>query len=393
MNIKNEIKKRLQNDEDIYQAIGAEIKSQRLAHSKTLSSIADNNCSISYLCKIERNQIKPNLRYLREICEKVDISEEKMKYLLSSRELLYLVVRKYYFKELAKDTELLDKLEGLDNHRIELIRLIFACSQDELETAKQLINKLMKLTPTLASLDLMLFTTFYGIYLYKIHNYTEAAEYLKLALYYNLSIPYIKPIQEHCLFECAVITHSMNTSKYYLEYQQEILVYGNSLDIESAHYKMAYYYLLEEQFTFYEEIRSKLASQISIKSLDYIYALVSNKKVEKPKMEELDELAQIYYQLENSLDPNLVTKIASANLGGEMKIYLTYLYYKKTNLEQAYEYLIEVAFPQAVALNLGFYANYYLDELAMSVSRPNKYKRFFDMYKELIYVRKLVNQI
>ena len=86
-NLKEEIKRRFEEDKVTYETIGAEIKRHRLALSLTLQSVSSTGCSPSYICKIERNQVKPSSKYLKEICKKVNISEDKIDYLLNSKDI------------------------------------------------------------------------------------------------------------------------------------------------------------------------------------------------------------------------------------------------------------------------------------------------------------------
>ena len=65
--IQQELEKRSQRDDDVYNLIGAEIKRRRVSQSQTLSSIAGDVCSVSYLCKVEKNQLKQNRHMLKEI--------------------------------------------------------------------------------------------------------------------------------------------------------------------------------------------------------------------------------------------------------------------------------------------------------------------------------------
>ena len=391
MDIKCELARRLEAKDDTYNAIGAEIKQHRIDKGKTLSAIADKNCSISYICKVERNQIKPSQKYLRDICKKVGISEEHEAYLLESRELLIEAVKLFYFKSLDKENEILNKLDGLDNHRVELIRLIFAINREDYKEALRCIKKLEKLTGSLATLDLMLFVSFYGIYLYYEGDYISSADYLKLGIMHHLDIDYILPIQLSYLFNDAVITHSPNTSFYYNRLINEALNYGDNLKLDSVHYNMAYYYLLEENYDGFKSILKKIANQKKINTLDYIY----NLRLENYKdyqIEELDEIGKCYYKIYNNSDDAKVF-INKANIKIENKYYLNYLYLKNHSLDQAYEFLMNVAFPVAINKHLYYDADYYLEEMAMSIHRPNKYKIFLDMYLELKMVKNQVRQI
>ena len=77
----------------------------------------------------------------------------------------------------------------------------------------------------------------------------------------------------------------------------------------------------------------------------------------------------------------------------ENKYYLNYLYLKNHSLDKAYEFLMDVAFPVAINKHLYYDADYYLEEMAMSIHRPNKYKAFLNMYLELKMVENQVRQI
>ena len=69
-----EIRKRQNKEEDTYAVIGVELRNRRIALSRTLNGVAFKTCSVSYLSKIENNKIHPNKAYVREICNKLDLS-------------------------------------------------------------------------------------------------------------------------------------------------------------------------------------------------------------------------------------------------------------------------------------------------------------------------------
>ncbi len=393
MKMKYEIMKRLEEDDDIYQAIGAEIKQHRLAQSKTLASIADDDFSVSYLCKIERNQIKPSHKFLKEIFAKVNISEDKMDYLLSSKELLINAVRSYYFSDIKLQNEYLTKLEGLDNHRIILIRLIFALTVKDLNLADKCINKLIKLTSSLANLDLMIFSTFYGIYNFYLNNYLEASDYLKLALEYGCEISYLKPIQLGFLFICACKTFSINTAKYYLELERETLKYGGSLKLDKAHYNMAIYYLVLNQKDSYKKTIAKIEKFQTIKSLEMLLQ-IDNKNIDKIadyKENDMDDLTKAYFYIYH-LSKKTVDYIDNLDVDIVLKDYLKYNYLKEVDLESAYNFL-QIAFEDSTRNLNGYLCFYFLEELVNSIFRDNKYKHLTEKYNLCMNVFSMVNSI
>lgn len=52
--IQLELERRQSINDDAYELIGAELKRRRVGQSQTLSSVAGDVCSVSYLCKVEK---------------------------------------------------------------------------------------------------------------------------------------------------------------------------------------------------------------------------------------------------------------------------------------------------------------------------------------------------
>ena len=75
--LKNKINKRIRVSDykSDYQEIGSFIKKKRKELNVTQDVISNGICSISYLSKIENNQIIPNKYYVKEIMGKLDVEE------------------------------------------------------------------------------------------------------------------------------------------------------------------------------------------------------------------------------------------------------------------------------------------------------------------------------
>lgn len=83
-----EFARRGRNDDNAYSMLGTELKRVRTSQSQTLSSVAGDLCSVSYLCKIEKAQLKPNRYMLNEICKKLNLSEPQVQLLFELHGLL-----------------------------------------------------------------------------------------------------------------------------------------------------------------------------------------------------------------------------------------------------------------------------------------------------------------
>ncbi len=75
--LKNKINKRVKNSSrNDFQDIGGYIKKKRKELNITQDIVSSGICSVSYLSKIENNQIVPKEFYVREIMKKLDVDKE-----------------------------------------------------------------------------------------------------------------------------------------------------------------------------------------------------------------------------------------------------------------------------------------------------------------------------
>jgi len=75
--LKNKVNKRVKNSSrNDFQDIGGYIKKKRKELNVTQDVVSNGICSVSYLSKIENNQIIPKEFYVKEIMEKLDVDEE-----------------------------------------------------------------------------------------------------------------------------------------------------------------------------------------------------------------------------------------------------------------------------------------------------------------------------
>ena len=85
---------------DTYIIVGSEIRARRIRLNLTLEALADGICSLSYLCKIETSKIEPNIAFLRELCERLELSTTQLDTLLNLREVLIECVNAYLFNDI-----------------------------------------------------------------------------------------------------------------------------------------------------------------------------------------------------------------------------------------------------------------------------------------------------
>ncbi|UKI49932.1 MAG: hypothetical protein L6U99_00200 [Clostridium sp.] len=78
--------------------------------SLTLAALAEDTCSTSYLCKIEKAKIVANNRCLEEICKRVGMDKTEYNDLINLKNALKLVCDYYFFIEIIQVLKKIKKI-------------------------------------------------------------------------------------------------------------------------------------------------------------------------------------------------------------------------------------------------------------------------------------------
>ena len=220
---KNELKRRGEVDKTTLAMVGAEMKRLRLKNNKTLSSIAENLCSVSYVCKIERAQIKPNKHMLGEIFKRLDVSDSDVKSLFDLKDFIFDSVTWFYNKNENKFIDVLNKIKELDNYRTTLFKFIYSVYVKDLVKANLLLNEIYKIANILTNPELYIFMFFASVLYFYEEDYLTVINNLKLIAnldegnllgilsYYYMFKAYLKMNNPMCL------TYGENLSNFYFK--------------------------------------------------------------------------------------------------------------------------------------------------------------------------------
>lgn len=229
----DEIKRRGKVDENAYSMIGTELKRVRTSQSQTLSSVAGDLCSVSYLCKVEKAQLKPNRYMLNEICKKLHLDSPKLNLLFELKNILLKLVKLYYAQNLAEIEKIFLSCKELDNYRSKLIFLIYYLSFFKLEEANEVSKELFKITSEMLDDELSIFLVFYSILKYYDEGYAETIDNLKqLSSLYYLEDTLGKIASILCL-ECYV---KLNSPMTLLHSQKLLDLFLKSSEFAKAEY-------------------------------------------------------------------------------------------------------------------------------------------------------------
>lgn len=206
-----EMKRRGKEDNNTYTMIGTELKRVRTSQSQTLSSVAGNLCSVSYLCKVEKAQLKPNRYMLNEICKKLNVDSPRLNLLFELKNLLSKTVSYYYQNKLKEIESVYESCKVFDNYRSKLLFLIYFISVYKFEEANEIAKELFKITNVMHEDELSIFMVFYSILKYYEESYLETLDNLKnLANLYSLDDTLGKIASLVCL-ECYIKLNSPMT--------------------------------------------------------------------------------------------------------------------------------------------------------------------------------------
>lgn len=168
LNKKEESKKSYQD------VVGTEIRLKRSELNYTLKSLTSEICSISYLSKIENSKIDANVLVLRELCDKLDISDEQLNEIVDSADNAKLMIKAYYLDDIDTLKSLYDSSLSLKNYRSVITKSFYLLKMNDLKAVERNITSIKKAIEVLNDLDAVLFSIMFAIYLYKTNDYSGA---------------------------------------------------------------------------------------------------------------------------------------------------------------------------------------------------------------------------
>ncbi len=383
--IKNELIARHAKKEDSFHIVGTEIKDRRLTLSRTLSAISNNICSISYLCKIENNKIIPNKFYLKEICKKLHMQEDKVDALMGLKLTLDDVVKAYLRKDPLFIENAFIKGMGLINYRYKIIEFIYFISIKSLYKANIKANELMRLVSTMLDRDLVIFALFFGVLSFYNQDFLDAIENLnaldKMKIHSEVQL-----IQIKYKFYSYYMLNSPCCLFIYNDLVQCLFTNGYLNEIDEIRYIMGLYLLRGKYFLEYKKV-FRLIRSISYRNSLCLLAKIMISPYLRIKEEWIKNVEPYFYYLGLiRIHPEQAAiEIQKLNdLSFKIDFNLLYLqYYLLPNEVEKYSFICDIALPSIEKTQDGYAKDYFLNELAKLSLIVNKYKFFVEAYKRL----------
>lgn len=368
--------------DDNSKIIGIEVKRRRLALSKTLETISAKICSISYLSKVENNNIKTNKNCLAEICEKVDLTEEQINLLMNFKETLKEILKAYLNNNISFIDSIINSGQGFENYRYQIIKFVYYLSHKNIEEANNLYSTIIKLTSTMSDFDLYIFSLFGSILFYYNKLYKECFDILRFLDAATITNEFEILKNKYLFFSL----YQMN--KVDIRYSYDVL---SKLLLDVSRYELLdeinYFYAIyliknNSEFEFNHFI-NKITDKNRIDCLKFINDFVSNDLhlSDYTTSSFTPYLKTLYYAIvKNQEYENLYSQL-STNIDALNEFSLEILEYLFESNKKV-EYINVVGIPASIRSNDQFSIRYFLDQYTLLKSEDIKYKAFFVDYSK-----------
>ena len=181
--LKNRINKRVEIEKfkSDFTDIGSFIKKKRKDLRVTQDEISNGICSISYLSKIENNQIVPNDFYVKEIMGKLDIEEDIYCKSIKDKEFIDETLKAFFYMDDARLIELYGEIKDIEhNVVINLCKLGYTVYFNKSDN-NQYVMMLENLVNNMSNQEVKIYLYFSSLYFIQNEKYKVALELIVLS--------------------------------------------------------------------------------------------------------------------------------------------------------------------------------------------------------------------
>lgn len=388
--LKKVLEKRRYSREEENKIIGAELRDRRISLSRTLVSLSYKICSVSYLCKIENNKISPNRLYIRELCKRLDLEDDKVDELLRLTQTVLDVVKFFYDGNDALILDAYNRGKGLLNYRYKIVEMVYHISKKDLYTANCISDSLLKMASTMTDNDLQVFSLLYGILEFYNQNFTSSIEILRSIDVLKPRTKYITLLKEKYMLYCYLCLNDQHIMFMYNKVLNNLLANGLYEKIDELNYLFSLYLIRNNLLNDYKKIYLTINNIIYKRSLSLYTKLKLNPKI-KIKDKWLKNVKPYFYYLglikkDYSKAKEEIEKLNDLSFDVDFNvIILKYLII--SDPKEKLNFILDVAIPSLEKTKDGVAKKIFLDELYDLSMWFSKYKSFTESYGLLYYKR------
>lgn len=411
--LKNKINKRIRISDykSDYEEIGSFIKKKRKELNVTQDAISNGICSISYLSKIENNQIIPNKYYVREIMSKLDVEESFYQKSLDDKLYLNNLIKGTFFLDDNLVIQTYEEIKDIEHNRIiNIVKLgyyIYFHKEDE----NQYVMMLENLVTNMSDLELKTYLYLSAIYFMSKEKYKTALEVLVLGNKMSVDNDYLNALISEYTYLVKQRLYKKNSSLE--DYQNAQNIYNKHHNtkrvIELVLWKIRYlsYENPEKALHMLQLIKESLLSEHSkdfyyLVKAEILYCTAFNKD-SVLALNKINNESNLFYQkmillfsickAENDIGmleeiKTILSSYKPDRFQLKHKVQYHYLLIEKE--EDLKEYLRDIAIPYSIKIEDFYGLEKYTNDVMDICINTSRYKEATQFYKKY---QKEVNKI
>jgi len=180
--LKHRITKRveLEHYKQDFSDVGSFIKRKRKELNVTQDEISSGICSISYLSKIENNQIVPSEFYVKEIMEKLDIDQAIYTKSLRDKEYVGELINAFFYMDEKKIKAIYEDIKDVEHNMVINLCKLGYIVYFNLDDQNQYVMMLEHLVNNMNNVEIQLYLYFASMYFIENEKYKTALELIVL---------------------------------------------------------------------------------------------------------------------------------------------------------------------------------------------------------------------
>ena len=411
--LKNKINKRIRISDykSDYQEIGSFIKKKRKELNVTQDVISNGICSISYLSKIENNQIVPNKFYVKEIMSKLEVEDSFYEKSLDDKLYLNNLIKGIFYLDDILVNKTYEMIRDIEHNRIiNIVKLgyyIYFHKEDE----NQYVMMLENLVTNMSDLELKTYLYLSALYFVSKEKYKTALEVLVLSKKISFNNDYLNGLISECTYLVKQRLYRKNCSLEDYQNAQDIFnkLHNSKRVIELVLWKVRYlsFENPDEALKILKMIKDSLLSNHSrdfyyIVKAEILYCL-SLYKDSALSLNKIDNKSEFFYQKmillfaickkENDIGmleeiKNILNSYKPDRFQLKHKVHYHYLLINEE--EDLKEYLRDIAIPYSIKIEDFYGLEKYTNDVMDICINTSRYKEATQFYKKY---QKEVNRI
>lgn len=369
------LNKKEENKNSYSDVVGTEIRLKRSELNYTLKSLTSEICSISYLSKIENSKIDANVLVLKELCDKLDITDEQLGEIVSSADSAKLMVKAYYQDDTDLLKRLYDSVSNLKNYRAIITKSFYLLKIDDLKAVEYNISSIKKAIEVLNDLDALLFSIMFSIYLYKKDDFVGCYKIIRNISFYEdnyytliiteLLTKLLFKINDDSFIEKLVKFRDLNWKLNEVNKLSEIKTIEERYRLRRKFivYIESYF---NDKINYEVKLTNLIKKMMDIKPNSVVYKMTYIYLTNKDNYVEQYTKSDLYYECT------------------EESLLLEYFYLSLTNHDKAITHLLDKCIPYAFDKYNYLYSVIFTDLLKDNYIESTRYKRYFELESNLI---------